>query len=239
MSDDEIIKQAIAYAKKIKKSFAKGIVDSLPEEANAVSVFMAGSPGAGKTETARHMINSFKENQKLALVHIENDEYRKEFEHYQGHNSPLFQKAATLLVEAVHDRVLRRKVSFLLDSTLSSFDKARSNIERSIRKSRYVLIIFVYQEPEQAWRLVKAREKIEGRRVPADVFVDQFLKSQEVVSKLKAEFKENIDIIFIEKNIDGTSKKPQFNVTDIDIILNKKYNRASLEIIAGINEEQK
>lgn len=78
---------------------------------------MAGSPGAGKTETAKIMISQFREEHGVEVVHIENDELRKEFEDYQGLNSPLFQRPATLLVEAIHDRALRKKVSFLLDST--------------------------------------------------------------------------------------------------------------------------
>ncbi|WP_257721035.1 hypothetical protein [Colwellia sp. MT41] len=32
-------------------------------------------------------------------------------------------------------------------------------------------------------------------------------------------------------SVDGTREKPHFNVTDIDVILGKKYNRASLEAI--------
>jgi len=150
-------------------------------------------------------------------------------------NSPLFQRPATLLVEAIHDRALKRNVSFILDSTLSSFDKAKDNIERSLKRSRYVLIIFVYQEPEQAWKLVKAREKVEGRRVPEAVFVEQFLESQRVVSELKRHFKDKINITFIEKNIDGDNDNPHFNVTDIDALLRKKYNRQSLEAIVGLN----
>ena len=100
-----------------------------------------------------------------------------------------------------------------------------------------VLIIFVYQEPEQAWCLVKAREIVEGRRVPPEVFVDQFLESQVVVSELKKIFMEQIDIILMEKNLDGTREKPHFNVTNIDAILGKKYNRASLEAIVGITNK--
>lgn len=84
------------------------------------------------------------------------------------------------------------------------------------------MIIFVYQDPEQAWCLVKAREIVEGRRVPPEVFVDQFLKSQAVVSELKKIFKDQIDIIFMEKNLDGTREKPYFNVNDIDSLLGKK-----------------
>lgn len=234
MNDDQIVEKAIQEAKKLKKALAKQIVDHLPQEESAVSVFMAGSPGAGKTETARTMIRSFKSDYGVNLVHIENDELRKEFEDYNGINSPLFQKAATLLVEAIHDRALKRDVSFILDSTLASFDKAKDNIQRSLKRGRYVLIIFVYQEPEQAWCLVKAREVVEGRRVPEEVFVNQFIESQSVVSRLKRMFGDQIDIIFIEKNIDGNNERPHFNVTDIDALLRKKYNRETLQAIVGL-----
>jgi predicted ABC-type ATPase len=235
MDDQQITDKAIKEAKKMKKAVACRLVDDLPQEEMPVSVFMAGSPGAGKTETARAMIRAFADDHGLGLVHIENDELRKEFDDYNGLNSPLFQRPATLLVEAIHDRALKRNVSFILDSTLSSFDKAKDNIERSLKRSRYVLIIFVYQEPEQAWKLVKAREKVEGRRVPETVFVEQFLESQRVVSELKRHFKDQINITFIEKNIDGDNDNPHFNVTDIDALLRKKYNRQSLEAIVGLN----
>ncbi|RFD34835.1 zeta toxin family protein, partial [Vibrio parahaemolyticus] len=194
------------------------------------------SPGAGKTETARNMIKTFKKESGVDLVHIENDELRKVFEDYDGINSPLFQRPATLLVEAIHDRALKRDVSFILDSTLSSLEKAKDNIQRSLKRNRYVLIIFVYQEPEQAWCLVKAREIVEGRRVPEEVFVNQFMESQRVVSELKKLFQDQVDIIFIEKNIDGRNERPHFNVSDIDALLRKKYNRESLEAIVGLNK---
>lgn len=234
--EDQITDKAIKEAKKLKKKLAKEMVDHLPQEESAVSVFMAGSPGAGKTETARNMIKTFKKESGVDLVHIENDELRKTFEDYDGINSPLFQRPATLLVEAIHDRALKRDVSFILDSTLSSLEKAKDNIQRSLKRKRYVLIIFVYQEPEQAWCLVKAREIVEGRRVPEEVFVNQFMESQRVVSELKKLFQDQIDIIFIEKNIDGRNERPHFNVSDIDALLRKKYNRESLEAIVGLNK---
>ncbi|HCG7279287.1 zeta toxin family protein [Vibrio parahaemolyticus] len=234
--EEQITEKAIKEAKKLKKKLAKEMVDHLPQEESAVSVFMAGSPGAGKTETARNMIKTFKRESGVDLVHIENDELRKVFEDYDGINSPLFQRPATLLVEAIHDRALKRDVSFILDSTLSSLEKAKDNIQRSLKRNRYVLIIFVYQEPEQAWCLVKAREIVEGRRVPEEVFVNQFMESQRVVSELKKLFQDQVDIIFIEKNIDGRNERPHFNVSDIDALLRKKYNRESLEAIVGLNK---
>lgn len=236
MTDKEITEKAMSQAKSIKRRLAKEMIDHLPEEESAVSVFMAGSPGAGKTETARNIIAQFKTQHNVDIVHIESDELKKQFDDYKGLNSPLFQVPSTILVEAIHDRALQKKVSFLLDSTLSNHGKAKSNIERSLKRSRYVLIIFVYQDPEQAWCFVKARETVEGRRVPPEAFVEQFVNSQVVVSELKKEFKDQIDIIFMEKNLDGTKEKPYFNVTDIDALLGKKYTRASLESIAGISK---
>jgi UDP-N-acetylglucosamine kinase len=45
MTDEEITAKAIIYAKSVKKTLAKAMIDHLPEEESAVSVFMAGSPG--------------------------------------------------------------------------------------------------------------------------------------------------------------------------------------------------
>ena len=231
LTDEAIIAKAIIEAKARKKEIAISHVDHLPREEEAVSVFMAGSPGAGKTETARRIIKDFSVESDQNLVHIENDELRKEFEDYDGQNSPLFQRPATLLVEAIHDRALKQGVSFILDSTLSSLEKAKSNIERSLKRDRYVLIIFVYQSPEQAWKFVKARETTEGRRVPEAVFVEQFLGAQVVVSQLKKYFGDRVNLTFIEKNIDGKNDRPHFNVTDVDALFRKKYNRIMLEDI--------
>jgi len=78
----------------MKKAIAKSMIDHLPEEERAVSVFMAGSPGAGKTETSKSIISQFTKEHGVDVVHIDNDELRKEFDEYQGLNSPLFQTPA-------------------------------------------------------------------------------------------------------------------------------------------------
>ena len=68
--DKEIIVRAIKQAKSMKKQLARDMVDHLPEEKNVVSVFMAGSTGAGKTETARSIIAQFWQEHNLQVVHI-------------------------------------------------------------------------------------------------------------------------------------------------------------------------
>lgn len=147
---------------------------------------------------------------------------------------PLFQKAATIFVEATHDRALHRNVSFIMDSSLASFDKAKSNIQRSLAKGRFVLIIFVYQAPEQAWELVQAREIVEGRRVPAEVFITQFLESQVTVTQLKHQFGDQVELMFVEKNTLTGRETIYLDVSDIDALLSKKYTRSQLETIIGL-----
>lgn len=209
--------------KKNKKLIAEKIVDPFPQEENPASVFMAGSPGAGKTEVSKSLLESFERS----ALRIDNDDLRSEFKDYIGSNSHIFQSPATRLVEAVHDRALARKVSFILDTTLSSYEVAKKNIERSLNKGRKVMIIFVYQSPRNAWDFVQAREKIEGRRVPPDVFVKQFIDSQIVVNKLKAEFKEKIQVEVLVQDLLET-KAYHGDVETIDQYLDHKYDVNSL-----------
>lgn len=193
---------------------------------------MAGSPGAGKTEVAKSLVEAFGGN----TLRIDNDELRNEFKGYTGGNSHLFQSASTRLVEAVHDRALKKKVSFILDTTLSCYEVAKKNIERSLNKDRAVMIIFVYQSPQNAWAFVQAREKVEGRRVPPDVFVKQFIDSQLVVNKLKEEFQKQIRVEVLVKDL-TEQKAYHCNVSAVDQYLEHKYNFASLNSIVNNKSE--
>lgn len=242
MDDQQIARQALQEARRYKKSFARLKVDLIAGEERPVSVFMAGSPGAGKTETARNIRELFVQRTGFDFIHINNDEYRAEFSGYKGINSPLFQRAATIFVEAVHDRALKRNVSFIMDTTLSNYEKAQRNINRSLTRNREVLIVFVYQAPEQAWEFVQAREAVEGRRVPDDVFINQFLDTQVTVRQLKQEFEENIDLMFINRSNHAGQEAVYFDVNDIDALIDKKYTlrelRALVESVrAGGNHE--
>ena len=62
------------------------------------------------------------------------------------------------------------KIPFLLDGTFAGEEQARTNITRSLKRNRYVFVIFVYQQPKRAWYFVKQRELIEGRRILKEDF---------------------------------------------------------------------
>ena len=189
----QVEKTALDYARTNKKVIARRLTNPaiyLPE-GNPVSVFMAGSPGAGKTEASLELLKSLGDS---PVIRIDPDELRNECSGYSGANAWLFQKAVSVLVDKIHDMALEQRQSFLLDGTLSHYDVARKNMQRSLNRERTVQILYVYQEPRLAWNFVQAREAAEGRRIQPEHFIEQYFAAREVVNRLKAEFGKDIGV---------------------------------------------
>ena len=222
-TEEKIEATAWAYAKANKAHIARRLTNTanFPKEENPVSVFMAGSPGAGKTETSIELLKKFEQDH---ILRIDPDHLRLEFSGYVGVNSHLFQRAVTVLVERIHDLALKNSQSFLLDGTLSNFNVAAKNVERSLSRGRVVQILYIYQEPSFAWQFVRAREAQEGRRIRSDDFVSQYFAARNVVQNLKVKFGKDIKIDLILKNIDNSDRKTFFNVDQIDSYIPEKYS---------------
>lgn len=150
--EEQIAQDAIKYAKKHRTGIARKFTNPavFVPEANPVPVFMAGSPGAGKTEASIALLK-LKDADGARILRIDPDELRELLPGYNGANSWLFQRAVTPIVKRIHDLALEQQQSFLLDGTLSSHGVAERNIKRSLKRGRTVQILYVYQEPEQAW----------------------------------------------------------------------------------------
>lgn len=205
--------QAVAWAKQNRTAFARQVTSTeiYPGEKEPVAVFMAGSPGAGKTESAKAMASELG-----SFLRIDPDEFRKEIPGYDGSNSWLVQDAVSLLLERVLDRAFKQDQTFLLDGTLSSYKVAERNVARCVDRGRPVLVVYVYQDPELAWKFVRARELTEGRRIPPERFVQQFFESRKVVNDLKVKFGQGIEIDVLLKDIDGTNRRYAANVSDLN-----------------------
>ncbi|MDP3724390.1 MAG: zeta toxin family protein, partial [bacterium] len=106
--------EAIAFARAHKKEVARELTDStkFPSDATPVSVFMAGSPGAGKTESSQNLIAKLTDDGH-AVLRIDSDELRGRFESYTGSNSHLFQGATSIFAECMHDAALKNNQSFV------------------------------------------------------------------------------------------------------------------------------
>lgn len=112
-AEEQVKNNAIAFARSNKKAIGRRRTDKehFPPEEAPVSVFMAGSPGAGKTEASMALVNLFANT---SILRIDPDELRNEFEAYTGGNSWLFQGAVSILVEKILDFAIAQRQSFLL-----------------------------------------------------------------------------------------------------------------------------
>lgn len=225
--EDEIQQEALEFARANKKDIAKRLTNPdvyLPEE-NPVSVFMAGSPGAGKTEASIALIN---EIDGPPIIRIDPDDLREEFKAYDGTNAWLFQKGVSVIVEKIHDLALQQGQSFLLDGTFSNYEKSRDNVGRSLKKGRVVQILYVYQEPFLAWQFVEAREAAEGRRILREDFMNQYFAARDVVNRLKKEFGKDIKVDLLLKNNDNSNRMYKAGIDQIDHHVPEKYTRADI-----------
>lgn len=93
-------------------------LEKYPAVVNPSSYFMAGSPGAGKTEYSKSLIQILTEKEpERKIVRIDADEIRDWLPQYDHKNALLVQRAASLGVEKVLDCVLKNHQDFILDAT--------------------------------------------------------------------------------------------------------------------------
>jgi predicted ABC-type ATPase len=224
---DPVWRRAIEYARQHKKEIARRLTDPsvFVSEERPVSVFMAGSPGAGKTEASKALLEKFAPQ---PILRIDPDELRSEFPEYDGANAWLFQGAISILVDRILDLVFRQSQSFILDGTLAVESAAQRNIERSLRRDRFVQILYVYQNPRSAWKFVCAREEVEGRKILPEHFVEQYFAARKVVNGLKDLFGRNLRVDLLVKNIDGSDKFYKANIDRIDFYVPEKYDPETL-----------
>ncbi len=223
--DGEIAARAAQYVKDNRKKIVEERTAHFKQEENPVSSFMAGSPGAGKTEASLRLLKNAGD-----ILRIDADELRNYFREcgYDGTNSHVFQKAATRFVHEIHDAALKKRISFLLDGTFASENIARQNIQRSLKRNRDVVILFVYQSPLRAWRFVQERELVEGRRIRSEDFAEKFCASRDVVNKMKQEFGTKITLGLIRKDIDEGVQFYKKSIETIDDHIPKKYNKEQI-----------
>lgn len=192
------------------------------------SIFMAGSPGAGKTESSLAIVEMLRKRGDT-VVRIDPDEIRKLIPHYTGRNTDAIKGASFLAVEKLYDHVLKANKSMILDSTLTPYRKIEGNVRRSLNKERPTAIVYVDQDPLVAWRFTKEREKIEGRSIPKDFFIRTVFESRENVQKIKEKYGDQIIVHVIQK--DYVQQKKQFIecVERLDDVVQIKYSIDDLQ----------
>lgn len=202
MESRDLGREAEDYVKRNKKELVARMTDEavFPPAEAPLSILMAGSPGAGKTEFSQNLLKDPSEDLFGRVVRLDPDEMRALMPGYDGTNSSRFQKAVSLLVEAAHHAVLAKGQSFLLDGTMSHYEKAAENVRRSLSRGRSVVVFYIYQEPAVAWRFTQAREVVDGRNITPEVFARKFVAARENVERLREEFGNEVQVFLVSKN---------------------------------------
>jgi len=228
MIDEKIHKEAVDFIKQHKQDLINRYIlgTGCRPVSNPVTYFMAGSPGAGKTEFSKNFVASFFPIN--SCVRIDADDIREMIPCYDGKNSHGVQSAACLGVEKLYDYILKNKFNALVDGTLASYNVAEMDIRRSLKRGREVGIFYIYQDPIVAWNFTKIREEKEGRAITKDVFINALFQSKENVDKLKSVFQEKIKIFLVEKNYEHKIVKFEINIGAIDKYIKIEYSKESL-----------
>ena len=210
-----------ANKKKIVDHFASDVV--CPPSEEPFSIFMAGSPGAGKTESSVAIVEMLKKRGD-GIVRIDPDEIRKLIPQYTGRNTDVVKGASFLAVEKLYDYVLKTGKSMILDSTFTPYKKIEGNVRRSVAKGRTIAIIYIDQDPLVAWHFTKEREKIEGRSIPRDFFIRTLFESRENVRKIKEQFGDQVVLRVIQKDYTKQTQHVIEDVKFIDDVVQIKYS---------------
>lgn len=223
--DESAQQESIDFVKQNKQIFIDHVIDQFAGELpdRPVAVFMAGTPGAGKTEVANSLIDIFEHKP----VHIDADDFRSLIPGYNGSNSEIVQSAASIAVDKAMDVVIARSIPFILDGTFA-VGKAAVNIKRAFRHGYDTQIFFVYQDPVEAWRFTKIREGVEGRRVPKDAFIHAYFASRQNVDIVMNDLGHAITLHVIIKNYDTNEHETIANVANLAAVLPKLYTKNEL-----------
>ena len=227
---NKLKKEAKIFIKKNKnlliEKFAN--LNNFKPQSKPVSIFMAGSPCAGKTETSKLFLNILEKKFERKFIRIDIDEIREIIPQYNGKNSNIIQGACAIGVEKLYDHVLKHELDVVVDGTFANLRISQKNIERSINKNRIVNIFYVYQSPKIAWELTKKREALDGRFVPKKVFVDSFLNSRYNVNRMKEVYKGRIRLILLKKNYSYSSGRTYFDIDNVDKYIRQDYTKTYL-----------
>lgn len=250
----QIQQESIDYINSHKDELiGRFITSKKPLQLDLLTFFMAGSPGAGKTEFSRRymleiidkknkkLISRFRkmkvniENVDVFFIKIDVDEIRDFIPQYQKTdiqlckkgNAHVIQKAATRGLDILRNYCFKNNISFLHDGTFGNYATMRELVKKSLRAGRDVQIFYIYLDPLIAWECTKAREFIEGRNIIKERFVEQFFASRENVDRIKQEFGNKVKLHCIIKNEDKKPKEIQLNIESVDRFIKKYYNGES------------
>jgi len=185
-----------------------------------IAFFMAGIPGAGKTEFTE---NTIKESSP-ALISIEHDQLVEYIDGYKPEAYYNYRKAGSALVSRIFDECLKNEYAFVFDGTLSHENGIR-NIKKSLNKGYEVIIIYIVQDVLKAWELTQARELVKKRAIEKAGFIETCNKINANLLTIFNTYKSNPQFSFWILN-----KRGQNDMSNATALMHSKDLDVSAEI---------
>jgi len=211
--DDDKKELYLQWAKQNKKKIARAYLSSQHfESSDSPSIiFMAGLPGAGKTEFAKRLLPQLEK----PMLHIDLDNLAENISEYQPKFANLFRPGANIILEKLFDEAVKRKIDILMDGTLGHH-KALENTRRVINKHGYkVRVYFISIDPITAWRNTLYREKVEHRNIENNGFINTYYQLLHNLNQIQDVFGGDIPISVVIKEDSSYMKNIVQNVDDI------------------------
>lgn len=195
----------------IKNSFWDILKFKIKNEKNISAIFLAGAPGAWKTEFLETIFTDLKDN----FIVIDVDKYRNLFKWYNWDNANNFQNGSVKVADKVLKFCFKNNLNFIFDWTFRNFNKIKENFWQCKKYNRKSLITLIYQEPRISFYYTFLRKLKKKRNVPIDIFIDWFYGSIQNVFKAKKDF-HNLDLIIAHKKYSFLDKDKWIFKIDYD-----------------------
>jgi len=215
------------WVKKNKKAFVRKMIRESGAEkvVQPAELFMAGLPGAGKTEFTKGWV----ENSGLKVVRLDMDEIASQIETYSPAKADRFRKSVSTLLSCVYDKVIKDRYNFVMDGTFGS-GIAIQDVRRAIKRGYRIKVMYIYQDPKIAWEFTQAREKVEHRAINFQGFIEAYYRILDNLKRLDDFVDDGVSVDLVIKNaqnkveriVDGVFMK------DIDKYVNIEYTKDSL-----------
>ncbi|MYB40237.1 AAA family ATPase [Candidatus Saccharibacteria bacterium] len=149
-----------------KKNLGKVVEDFFNDQPK-LAFFMAGIPGAGKTE----FVDNLKRRSHLTnFVIIEHDKLVEYLPGYRPENYYAYRRAGNPIVSSVFKKCLEHGRSFIMDGTLAHGAGA-DNIRKTLKKGYRVVVVYIVLDPDAAWAITEKREKVTKRNIERSGFI--------------------------------------------------------------------
>lgn len=179
MKLDISAKQFEALSNEAKK---KHIVQLLISDAGAspvpigttpIAFVMAGIPGAGKTEYLDSITEKLAANNYDKFVRIDLDQIVTIYPDYTPKTYSKFRGQGTTVLARCVDELKKGNYNMMIDGTFSGKSgSSLSNVKKLIEKGYIVLVMYMYDKPETAWRYTQLREMETERGIDIQGFIE-------------------------------------------------------------------